>query len=260
MDSQPAPTPTPTQPVPEPPVTPYQTPPANNVLAIVGFILAFLFPPVGLILSIIGLSKAKQLSGKGKGLSIAGIILSIAEIIISILTITLIIIFAVSTSIDNLPTQNNTTDNTYQTDYTTTTTKTQRVGTIDFGYVDVPTSWVKFTDPSATDTFMYSDGTSNNIVTLMYYAPSSATAQDYQSTMVSYLQGQGATGITTSTVYDVPGYTSYQIYCVTGGKILIIYLFKASDGNVHFLSVESPTSTADVTAMTAIARSFSMIK
>lgn len=48
----------------------------NNTISIVGFILSFIIPVVGLILSIIGLSKSKELNNKGKGLSISGIIIS----------------------------------------------------------------------------------------------------------------------------------------------------------------------------------------
>ena len=48
----------------------------NNTMSIIGFILSFIIPVVGLILSIIGLSKSKELNNKGKSLSIIGIILS----------------------------------------------------------------------------------------------------------------------------------------------------------------------------------------
>ena len=49
----------------------------SNVFAILGFIFAFVAAPLGLIFSIIGLVKAKQIGGKQKGLAIAGLILSI---------------------------------------------------------------------------------------------------------------------------------------------------------------------------------------
>ena len=52
----------------------------TNVLAIVGFIFAFLMPIVGLICSIIGKNKADEYGGNGKGLATAGIIISIVEI------------------------------------------------------------------------------------------------------------------------------------------------------------------------------------
>jgi hypothetical protein len=46
-----------------------------NVLSIVGFIFAFLFPPVGFILGIIALSQIKKTNEKGRGLAIAAIVL-----------------------------------------------------------------------------------------------------------------------------------------------------------------------------------------
>lgn len=47
----------------------------TNIIAIVGFIFSFFFSLVGLILSIVGLKKSKELNN-GKALSIAGIIIS----------------------------------------------------------------------------------------------------------------------------------------------------------------------------------------
>ena len=53
-------------------------PPANpgwNALCIVGFILSFLFSPLGLILSIVALVQINKVPQKGRGLGIAGIVL-----------------------------------------------------------------------------------------------------------------------------------------------------------------------------------------
>ena len=47
-----------------------------NPFAVLGYIFAFLFPPLGLIFSIIGAAAAKDLS-RGKGMAIAGIIVSL---------------------------------------------------------------------------------------------------------------------------------------------------------------------------------------
>jgi hypothetical protein len=55
----------------------YGAPPQqSNGMAIAGLILAFLFWPVGLVLSIIGFNKSKQLGGSGRGQALAGIIIS----------------------------------------------------------------------------------------------------------------------------------------------------------------------------------------
>ena len=49
---------------------------SDNPMAIVGFVLAFLFSPLGLIFSIIGFNQAAEVGDQGRGLSIAGIIIS----------------------------------------------------------------------------------------------------------------------------------------------------------------------------------------
>lgn len=55
----------------------------SNALAIIGFVFSFFgaYSIFGLILSIIGLIKSKNLDGKGKGFSIAGIVISLLMIV-----------------------------------------------------------------------------------------------------------------------------------------------------------------------------------
>jgi len=65
-----------------------------NVLAIVGFILAFLINIVGLILSIIALNQIKRTGERGHGLALAGVIISALSIIISIISAIVIVIAA----------------------------------------------------------------------------------------------------------------------------------------------------------------------
>ncbi|MBR5950005.1 MAG: hypothetical protein IKZ87_01065 [Actinomycetaceae bacterium] len=72
------------------PYAPYQAypqPKQTNGMAIAGLICAFLFTPAGLILSIIGLNKSKELNGEGRGMSIAGIIISAIGIVLGIIYI-----------------------------------------------------------------------------------------------------------------------------------------------------------------------------
>ena len=58
----------------------------SNGLAIAGFVLSLLgFNLIALILSIVGLNKAKKLGGTGKGFAIAGIIISAVSMVIFII-------------------------------------------------------------------------------------------------------------------------------------------------------------------------------
>ncbi|NRD26639.1 DUF4190 domain-containing protein [Frigoribacterium sp. VKM Ac-2836] len=55
-----------------------------NVLAIVGFILAFVFSLAGLIVSLISLSQIKKTGERGHGLALAGVILSAVFLVLGI--------------------------------------------------------------------------------------------------------------------------------------------------------------------------------
>ena len=68
----------------------------TNGMAIAGMICAFLIPLLGLIFSIVGLSKSKKIND-GKELSIVGIILSSLFLLIRIITIGLFLALAVFT-------------------------------------------------------------------------------------------------------------------------------------------------------------------
>lgn len=72
------------------PANPEAKPQGANAFAILGFVFAFVISPLGLIFSIIGLSKAKKMCGKQKGLAVAGLIISIISILITVIYITLI--------------------------------------------------------------------------------------------------------------------------------------------------------------------------
>jgi len=68
----------------------------DNGMAITGFILSFIIPLVGLILSIMGYSRAKYMNDSGKGLALAGIIISSIELFFGLI---IFIILLATTSI-----------------------------------------------------------------------------------------------------------------------------------------------------------------
>ena len=67
----------------------------TSPLSIVGLVLAFLLPPIGLILSIVALIQAKKNPAEKQGFAIAGIIIAVVELIITFLLLTLLIFSAV---------------------------------------------------------------------------------------------------------------------------------------------------------------------
>lgn len=66
--------------------------PRTNTFAIVGLILAFFSQLLGLIFSIIGLTKAEEY-GSGKGIAIAGIIVSTLLLIFSLISAVLVVLY-----------------------------------------------------------------------------------------------------------------------------------------------------------------------
>ena len=67
----------------------------GNVIAVVGFVLAFFVPLAGLICSIIGLKKSKSLAGKNRGLALAGVILSAVFMLLTFIYIVAVVLFAI---------------------------------------------------------------------------------------------------------------------------------------------------------------------
>jgi hypothetical protein len=77
--------------VPPPAAPPIQ--PTLSTMAIAGFVLAFLFPPVGLVLSILGRGECMRSEGRleGGGFAIAGIVISVVNLVLSVLTIVVVL-------------------------------------------------------------------------------------------------------------------------------------------------------------------------
>lgn len=63
----------------------------KNPAATAGFVLAFFFNILSLILCIIGLKKSAELDGKGRSLAIAGIVLDVLSILFTVAIIVVII-------------------------------------------------------------------------------------------------------------------------------------------------------------------------
>lgn len=74
----------------------YNQPAPWNALAILGFIFAFMFFPVGLVLSIIAVKQIRSTHERGKELAIAGIIISGLELLAVVAIIAVVVIAAAS--------------------------------------------------------------------------------------------------------------------------------------------------------------------
>jgi len=75
----------------------YQAPAysGENSMAIAGLICAFMIPLLGLIFSILGLQKAKEMNGKGRTMSLWGLWLSIIYIVLTVVYVVIYIIIMI---------------------------------------------------------------------------------------------------------------------------------------------------------------------
>jgi hypothetical protein len=64
-------------------------PQKTNTMAILGLVFAFIFSPLGIVFSAIGLKQIKERREGGRGLALAGLIISIISLIIGIIAVVL---------------------------------------------------------------------------------------------------------------------------------------------------------------------------
>jgi Domain of unknown function (DUF4190) len=72
----------------------------TNTMAILGLVFAFVFTPLGIVFSAIGLSQIKKRRESGRGLAVAGLILSIVFLLIGIM-IAVFVLAAASEIVEN---------------------------------------------------------------------------------------------------------------------------------------------------------------
>jgi peptidyl-prolyl cis-trans isomerase B (cyclophilin B) len=68
---------------------PSYQPQKTNTMAILGLVFAFIFSPLGIVFSAIGLKQIKERRESGRGLALAGLIISIISIVLGILLVVL---------------------------------------------------------------------------------------------------------------------------------------------------------------------------
>ena len=127
----------------------------------------------------------------------------------------------------------------------------QRVGSPEYGYVDIPKSWVRFKDLRGGNVIQYSDGTDINIITLNSIPREKANVKDgdtYNAELIanriyySWKKNENIEKLWGSKSW-VSGNESYQVNLVTkSGKILVTWIFQKDD-TVYTVSLEGDRET-----------------
>lgn len=127
----------------------------------------------------------------------------------------------------------------------------QRIGSPEYGYVDIPKSWIPFKDPRGGNVIQYSDGTNINIITLNSIPRERANLKDgdtYNAELIanriyySWTKNENIEKLWGSKSW-VSGNESYQVNLITkSGKILVTWIFQKDD-TVYTVSLEGDRET-----------------
>ena len=131
---------------------------------------------------------------------------------------------------------------------------TQRIGSVENGYADIPADYVKFEDPSlGSDFIQYSDTTGTNIVTLGHYSDE-LSAHSYASAILASFQqdsGMDQSSVTGATV-TLDGCDAYQVYGYYPDEdlFLVVWLLDSpEDDYIHYIAVEFTSDNFDLFEM-----------
>lgn len=127
----------------------------------------------------------------------------------------------------------------------------QRVGSDDYGYIDIPKKWVKFTDVNGDDSIQYTDGSAYNIVTMNGYTKEKAnikegeefTAQTIANRIYYNWQNNADVKKIWGSKSTVAGNEAYQVNVIMkSGQYLISWIFK-KDEKVYLIAFEGDRAT-----------------
>ena len=122
--------------------------------------------------------------------------------------------------------------------------KTKRIGNADYGYIDIPSKWFKFTDIDGTEAVQYTDGSGYNIVTLNSFTREKAkvpadiefNAEFLAKKLAVMWQDNQDVGKMTGARTKVAGLDAYQLQIVMkSGQYLITWVFQKGEKFIPFL-------------------------
>ena len=141
--------------------------------------------------------------------------------------------------------------NTSPTKKNTSSQETKRIGNADYGYIDIPSKWIKFTDIDGTEAVQYTDGSGYNIVTLNSFTREKAKVPSDIEFNAEFLAKKLAVMWQDNQDVDkmmgartkVAGLDAYQLQIVMkSGQYLITWIFQKGE-KVYTISFEGDAET-----------------
>ena len=131
----------------------------------------------------------------------------------------------------------------------------QQIGEDGYGYVYVPSDWIKFHDIATGGAgYQYADPSTYNVVTLYSYtaedlgvtAIDSDAVEQAANSYANNIEQQGTFDNLTGAMTEIGGYKAYQVYGTlkSDGKILCAWIFKTEKNDkVYLVSLEGDKET-----------------
>lgn len=115
----------------------------------------------------------------------------------------------------------------------------KEVGDSTYGYITVPSDWMKLTDVESSTGVRYSDKDITYAATIDL--SNSLSPEEFANTAKKQLQNVGVTNL----IVAEEKWNGYDAYKLTGfsdenGSYVLAYFFKAEDGLAHYVGVEGP--------------------
>ena len=131
----------------------------------------------------------------------------------------------------------------------------QQIGEDGYGYVYVPSDWIKFHDIATGGAgYQYADPSTYNVVTLYSYtaedlgvtAIDSDAVEQAANSYANNIEQQGTFDNLTGAMTEIGGYKAYQVYGTlkSDGKILCAWIFRTEKSDkVYLVSLEGDRET-----------------
>ena len=136
-------------------------------------------------------------------------------------------------------------------DDTKSSVETKRVGSADYGYIDIPSKWIKFTDIDGGDSIQFTDGSAYNIVTMNGYTKEKANvgegevfnAELIANRIAYYWKDNKEVEKMWGAKTTVSGNEALQLNIILkSGQYLITWVFQKDD-KVYLMSFEGDPET-----------------
>jgi hypothetical protein len=118
----------------------------------------------------------------------------------------------------------------------------KKVGQEGYGYINVPSDWVKFVDVETNTSFQISSRDSKQIISMNVFEDAGADAnlETYANIVAANMEKNGAQDLKGAKV-KLGNYEALQVYAAyPEGMFLVAWVFKAEDGKYRYISAEGP--------------------